>query len=114
MLVWLLRQLGLKRPDDRQVPRVPELIVCRDHSQAREIKKQLPEGSFIEVIGPPSVHSIGGRPWPRITVCEDVDLNADLDGNGPLGECLRRRQMVWGNQAILIQLKSGLARRWPL
>lgn len=84
----------------------PELIVCRDERHARFVRRQIRRQSHIRVIGsnPARFSDLCGVAPQRITICEGVDLYRDVDGEGDLGLLLRRRQAIWGDQAIFIQL----------
>lgn len=80
-----------------------ELIVCRDETQAKELRRALRDKPNVRVISP-MITQIAESVAPfKIAVCEGVDLNQDIAGEGKLGALLRQRQAVWGKDAVFIE-----------
>lgn len=78
-----------------------EMIVCRDEAQAKAMRALMRDRPEIRVVSP-RLSQIRGIAPHKIAVCANVDLNQQIDGEGRLGDLLRRRQMVWGDDAIFI------------
>jgi len=83
---------------------LPELIVCRNETHARRVREQVRDHSHIHVIGCQSLSQMLAQTFARITVCEGVDLDQDVSGEGPLSRLLRNRQLNWGDRAFTIVL----------
>lgn len=85
---------------------LPELIVCRNHQQAQEVRQALP-GDYrarrINVVWPTAAQ-ISGANYPRITVLPGVDLDAGVGGEGRLRDLLICRQKMFGGQAFIVDL----------
>lgn len=84
----------------------PELIVCRNNNHAQWVRRQLGNQSNIHVISPDGdvAISLRGRTFAKVTVCEGVDLNRDVNGSGRLEALLRSRQGGWSDRAVFIVL----------
>lgn len=83
----------------------PELIVCRSESQRRFVSRQIGDRPNVKVVGPkPGPSDVCGSAFMRITICEGVDLDYIVGGEGPLGTISRKRQMTRGVRAVFLEL----------
>lgn len=84
-----------------------EMIVCRDERQAQLLRRRVRAAGdgarHIRVVTPSMAQIMGTAPQ-RITVLPGVDLFQQIDGAMPLRSLLRRRQLVWGDRAVFIEL----------
>lgn len=84
---------------------LPELIVCRNEHHARYVRRQVGDQPNIHVAS-----ALGGAmafrasAFAKVTVCEGVDLDRDVDGEGCLEALLRSRQVTWGDRAVFVVL----------
>lgn len=84
---------------------LPELIVCRNEAHADRIRRQVRGHHHITVMSATSgLVPLLGKTYARVTVCEGVDLSADMGGEGHLGALLQKRQTTWGDRAVFVVL----------
>ncbi len=88
---------------EREYRHLQELIVCRDEQHAQRIRRTLSMDAPVRVVTP-HISELRGRIYEKITIMPGVDLSQDVDGAGSLRSILHRRQLMWGDRAILIEL----------
>lgn len=80
------------------------LIVCRNDEHAASIRSNGYCGPKVAVINCGSLAEICLASPQHIIVCDDIDLEADVAGEGPLLQLLKKRQQLWGDKASLVVL----------
>ena len=73
----------------------PQIIVCANERQYRRAKSQAASDPFTTVTRGTNLHEFIGRAYYRVIVCEGVDLNRDVQGEGALGALLKSRQRAY-------------------
>lgn len=73
----------------------PQIIVCANERQYRRAKEQTKSDPYTTVTDGLRVRDLAGRSFYRVIVCDGVDLNRDVEGEGPLGALLKRRQKTY-------------------
>ena len=72
-----------------------QIIVCANERQYRRAKEQAKSDPYTVVTKGNSISDIAGRAFYRVIVCDGVDLNRDVQGEGALGAILKSRQKTY-------------------
>lgn len=73
----------------------PQIIVCATKNQFLRAKKQTRNDPYTTVSDGKSANDILARCFYRVIICEGVDLNRDVQGEGSLGSLLKKRQATY-------------------
>lgn len=80
------------------------VLVARSSAHARDLKRRGGACEDIAIFHPGNIQLAGMAPPKTILVCEGVDLETDVGGEGSLLSILKNRQLTWGDKATLIIL----------
>lgn len=80
------------------------VLVARSFDHARDLKRRGGACEDLAIYHPGNIQLAGMAPPKTIIVCDGVDLETNVGGEGSLRAVLKSRQLTWGDKATLIIL----------